>query len=150
MESSSSCWMTKMSSILLILERKSVHYKHSAQLSIVKKEVNIKFAQGLFESKQMMGSVKKSTTLLKNKLPGGPSPGSGNALINNDGIKSGWRAESIMKNKLPSGGSPGTGNSYINDGGIKIGVKNTTLLKNKLPSGGSPGSGNAYINDGGA
>ncbi|GLJ44849.1 hypothetical protein SUGI_0943530 [Cryptomeria japonica] len=138
MESSSSCWVMKMTFILLIsmaiifnvesaegrriLKRKSVQDKFSAQLSVVKEE-NL------------------CLEALKNKLPGGPSPGTGNAFINNGGIKIGWREEDILKNKLPSGPSPGTGNSYINDGGIKSNWRSKSILKNKLPSGSSPGVG---------
>ncbi|GLJ44870.1 hypothetical protein SUGI_0944390 [Cryptomeria japonica] len=130
--------MTKMAFILLIsiaimfnvesaqgrriLERKSVQYKHSAQLSVVKE-------------------VKSGLEVLKNKLPSGPSPGTGNSFINDGGMKIGWRAENILRNKLPSGPSPGTGNSYINDGGIKSSWRSESILKNKLPSGSSPGVG---------
>ncbi|GLJ44866.1 hypothetical protein SUGI_0944320 [Cryptomeria japonica] len=147
MARSSSCWVMKMTFMILlisiaimfnvesvegrrILKRKSVQDKFSAQLSVVKEE-------------------NSGLEVLRNKLPGGPSPGTGNAFINNGGVKSSWRTENIFKNKLPGGPSPGTGNAYINDGGVKSGRGSVSILKNKLSSGPSPGTGNSYINDGG-
>ncbi|GLJ44847.1 hypothetical protein SUGI_0943440 [Cryptomeria japonica] len=129
-----------------LLKGNSAQDKLLAQLSIVKEEhlglkVNIELAQSLSELKQIIDPLKKNTMLLKNKLPSGPSPGTGNAFINNSVMKSGWRAENILKNKLPSGPSPGTGNAYINDGGIKSSWRSKSILKNKLPSGSSPGVG---------
>ncbi|GLJ44856.1 hypothetical protein SUGI_0943840 [Cryptomeria japonica] len=143
---SSSCWVMKMTFILLIsiaimlnvdsaqgrriLKRKSVQDKLSDQLSVVKEE-------------------KSGLEVLKNKLTGGPSPGTGNALINNGGVKGGWRGESTLKNKLPGGPSPGSGNALINNGGIKSGWRGENILKNMPPFGPTPGSGNAFINNGG-
>ncbi|GLJ57722.1 hypothetical protein SUGI_1459940 [Cryptomeria japonica] len=80
-------------------------------------ELNIQLDQRLSGSNhspavghmQLMRSHTKMNTL-KNKLPSGPSPGVGNAYINDGGVKSGGSSGSILKTKLPSGPSPGTGN----------------------------------------
>ncbi|GLJ44952.1 hypothetical protein SUGI_0946240 [Cryptomeria japonica] len=57
---------------------------------------------------QLMRSHMKINKL-KNKLPSGPSPGVGNAYINDGGVKISRTSGNILKTKLPSGPSPGIG-----------------------------------------
>jgi len=91
-------------------------------------------------------------SILKNKLPSGPSPGVGHKYINSLGpvkMKTSNAANTLKINKLPSGPSGGVGHKYINaDGSMKasaVPAQNliTTTPFNKLPSGPSGGVGHS-------
>ncbi|GLJ58557.1 hypothetical protein SUGI_1460020 [Cryptomeria japonica] len=99
--------------------RRTLRHKYSAKIVHAKEELpeikTVRVDESGLELNQRLSTSNHSPAVghmqlthphhkmntLKNKLPSGPSPGVGNAYINDGGVK---RSGSILKNKLPSGG----------------------------------------------